>query len=148
MAASQPAEGEILIAGRDVIPNYMRLCFNITGKTIATRRNDAVKFLAAESEGLAYATAHRDETIRLAQQLSGSKPDDPRPAFVYDESVSPKLTATWEFDLDYVTMARFARLVVERGLEHVAYDSWASERTQTGLPAKSRQTRSPVPKRA
>lgn len=82
-----PAGIKILIAGRDVIPNFMRLCLNITGKTIANRRADAVKFLATEVEGLTYAFAHRDETIKLAQELSGSKADDPRPAFVYDELV-------------------------------------------------------------
>ena len=78
---------KILIAGRDVIPDYMRLCLNVSGKTIAARRADAVKFLAIESEGISYAVTHRDETIRLAQELSGAKPDDPRPAFVYDETV-------------------------------------------------------------
>jgi len=78
---------KILVAGRDVIPNFMRLCLNITGKTIAARRDDAAKFLAAEIEGIAYATTHRDETIKLAHELSGAKPDDPRPAFVYDETV-------------------------------------------------------------
>jgi len=53
---------------------------------------------------------------------------------LYDEAVGSTLTATWELDLDYVTIARFAKLVVERALEHVAYDSWATERmTLDGL---------------
>jgi NitT/TauT family transport system substrate-binding protein len=82
-----PAGIKILVAGRDVIPNYMRLCLNMTGKTIARRHDDAVKFLAAQIEGLRYAVAHRAETIKLAQELSGAKPDDPRPAFVFDEFV-------------------------------------------------------------
>jgi len=82
---------KILVAGRDVIPNFMRLCLNITGKTIASRRDDAAKFLAAEIEGIAYATTHRDETIKLAHELSGAKPDDPRPAFVYDETVKYRM---------------------------------------------------------
>jgi NitT/TauT family transport system substrate-binding protein len=95
----------ILVAGRDVIPNFMRLCLNIAGKTIATRRADAVGFVAAEVEGLSYAFGHRDETIALARKLSGAKPDDPRPAFVYDEFVKyrsvdpdiplPKDKITW-----------------------------------------------------
>jgi NitT/TauT family transport system substrate-binding protein len=82
-----PPGVKILIAGREVIPNFMRLCIDITGKTIAARREDAKRFLAAESEGLSYAIAHRDETIKLAHELSGAKADDPRPAFVFDESV-------------------------------------------------------------
>jgi NitT/TauT family transport system substrate-binding protein len=76
---------KILVAGRDVLPNFMRLCLNITGKTIAARRDDAIRFLATEIEGLRYAMSHRDETIMLAAKLSEAKPDDPRPAFVYDE---------------------------------------------------------------
>jgi NitT/TauT family transport system substrate-binding protein len=75
---------KILVAGRDVIPNFMRLCLNMSGKTIAERRDDAIGFLAGEIEGLRYAFAHRDETIKLARDLSESKPDDPRPAFVFD----------------------------------------------------------------
>ena len=35
---------------------------------------------------------------------------------------------TWEVELDYLTVARFAQLVVERRLEHVADASWATER--------------------
>jgi NitT/TauT family transport system substrate-binding protein len=85
-----PAGIKILVAGRDVIPNFMRLCINMPGKTIAARRDDAVGFLAAEIEGLRYAVSHREETIKLARELSESKPDDPRPAFVYDEFVKYK----------------------------------------------------------
>jgi NitT/TauT family transport system substrate-binding protein len=81
---------KILVTGRDVIPNFMRLCLNMSGKTIAARPNDAIAFLAAEIEGLRYAFAHRDETIKLARELSQAKPDDPRPAFVYDEFVKHK----------------------------------------------------------
>jgi NitT/TauT family transport system substrate-binding protein len=81
---------KILVAGRDVIPNFMRLCLNMSGKTIAARRNDAIAFLAAEIEGLRYAFAHREETIKLARDLSQAKPGDPRPAFVYDEFVKHK----------------------------------------------------------
>lgn len=81
---------KILAAGRDVLPDFMRLCLNISGKTIAARRDDAIGFLAGEIEGLRYAFAHRDETIALARKLSEAKPDDPRPAFVYDEFVKYK----------------------------------------------------------
>jgi NitT/TauT family transport system substrate-binding protein len=81
---------KILLSGREVVPNFMRLCLNITGKTIAARRDDAIGFLAAEIEGLRYAMAHRDETIRLARELSQAKADDPRPAFVYDDFVKNK----------------------------------------------------------
>jgi len=53
----------------------------------------------------------------------------------YDDGVrGSELAMTWELDLDYLTIARFADLVVERDLEHTAYTSWATERmTLEGL---------------
>src|SRR5262245_40077325 len=45
-----------------------------------------------------------------------------------------KLAMSWDVDLDYLTIARFTQLVLERGLEHVAYSSWSTERmTLEGL---------------
>jgi hypothetical protein len=38
------------------------------------------------------------------------------------------LASTWEIDLDELTEARMAELVVERGLEHIADYGWATER--------------------
>jgi hypothetical protein len=53
---------------------------------------------------------------------------------IHDEGVGDRLTSTWEVDLDYLTLSRFANLVVERGLEHVAFTTWATERmTLEGL---------------
>jgi NitT/TauT family transport system substrate-binding protein len=36
---------------------------------------------------LRFALSHRDETIALTRELIRAKPDDPRPAFVYDDAV-------------------------------------------------------------
>ena len=47
-----------------MLPNYVRLCLTMTGKTIASRRADAISFIAAEMEALEFAVSHRDETIR------------------------------------------------------------------------------------
>jgi ATPase family associated with various cellular activities (AAA)/Domain of unknown function (DUF5925) len=50
------------------------------------------------------------------------------------EAGGRELAITWELDLDYLTVARFAQLVAERKLEHVARTSWATERmTLEGL---------------
>jgi hypothetical protein len=52
----------------------------------------------------------------------------------HDESAGMTLATTWRLDLDYLTVARFAHLVVERALEHVAESSWPTERmTLEGL---------------
>lgn len=39
-----------------------------------------------------------------------------------------RLSTTWEVDLDYVSIARFASLVVERGLVHSSSRNWSTER--------------------
>jgi NitT/TauT family transport system substrate-binding protein len=83
-----------LMPAIEVMPNFTRICVEMTGKTLAGRRDDAVRFIAAEIEGLRYAMSHRDETIRLTHEITGAKPDDPRPAFVFDEAVRTKVIGT------------------------------------------------------
>jgi NitT/TauT family transport system substrate-binding protein len=78
---------KLLVPGSEAVPNFLRVCLHMTGKTLKDRPEDAAKFLAAEMEGLRYAASHRDETIKLTHDITGSKPDDPRPAFVYDWAV-------------------------------------------------------------
>jgi NitT/TauT family transport system substrate-binding protein len=73
-----------LVPGSAAVPNFVRVCLHATGKVLKQRPDDAAKFLAAEMDGLRYALAHRDDTIKLTQELTGQKPDDPRAAFVYD----------------------------------------------------------------
>jgi NitT/TauT family transport system substrate-binding protein len=82
-----------LVPGRDAVPNFVRVCIYSTAKVLAERSADAVKFLTAEMQGLKYALAHRDETIKLTFEITGAKPDDPRPAFVFDEAVRSKSIA-------------------------------------------------------
>jgi NitT/TauT family transport system substrate-binding protein len=77
----------LLVAGRDAVPNFLRVCIISSAKTLAARGDDAVKFLAAEMSALRYALSHRDETVALTRELIHAKPDDPRPAFVYDDAV-------------------------------------------------------------
>jgi NitT/TauT family transport system substrate-binding protein len=79
-----------LVPGTEAVPNFLRVCLHATGKTLKERPDDTAKFLAAEMEGLRYAMSHRDETIKLTHDITGSKPDDPRPAFVYDWAVKAK----------------------------------------------------------
>jgi NitT/TauT family transport system substrate-binding protein len=87
LVAVAPKDLRLMATGRDALPNYVRLCLTMTGKTIAQRRDGATRFLAAEIEALRYAVSHRDETIALTHEVLDSKPDDPRAAYVYDTVV-------------------------------------------------------------
>jgi len=86
--AVAPKDVKMLVYGHDVLPNYVRLCLSMTGKTIAARRADAIGFVSAEMEALKFAVGHRDETIRLTQSAIHAKPDDPRPAYAFDDTIN------------------------------------------------------------
>ena len=78
---------KLLLRAKDVVPNYMRICLFSTGKALADRRDDAAKFMAAEMSSLRYGLAHREEVVALTRATTGAKPEDPRPAFIYDDAV-------------------------------------------------------------
>lgn len=82
-----PKSIHLLVAGREAVPNFLRVCMVSSAKKLAERGDDAVKFLAAEMAALRFALANRDATIALTRELIHAKADDPRPAFVYDDAI-------------------------------------------------------------
>jgi NitT/TauT family transport system substrate-binding protein len=78
---------KLLLQARTVVPKFMRVCIFSTAKTLARRGDDAAHFLAAEMAALRYALGHRDAVLALTRAVTGAKPDDPRPAYVYDDAV-------------------------------------------------------------
>jgi NitT/TauT family transport system substrate-binding protein len=80
----------LLVHAADALPNYLRYCLYASSKTIAQRGDDLAHFLAAEMTGLRHALASRDETVKLAQEVTGVKSDDPRAAYIFDEVVKHK----------------------------------------------------------
>ena len=85
--AVAPNNVKMLVSGHQALPNYVRLCLTMTGKTIAARRPDTEQFIAAEMDALHFALTHRDETIKVTREAIHAKSDDPRPAFAYDETL-------------------------------------------------------------
>ena len=88
---AMPKTLHLLIAGRDAVPKFLRVCLMTSGKMLKERGDDVVHFLAAEMEGLRFALTHKAETVALTQEIIHAKPDDPRPAFAYDDTVKRKL---------------------------------------------------------
>jgi NitT/TauT family transport system substrate-binding protein len=78
---------KLLVAGRDILPNYMRLCYFSTARALSTHHEAAVRFMVAEMTALHYALSRRDETLKLTREITGIKPDDPRPAYIFDDAV-------------------------------------------------------------
>ena len=81
---------KLFLPGREVLPNYMRLCFFSTVRSLTAHREAAVRFMAAEMTALRYALDHREETIALTREITGAKPDDPRPAYIFDDTVATR----------------------------------------------------------
>jgi NitT/TauT family transport system substrate-binding protein len=82
-----PKDIKLLAAGRDVIPKFMRLCIEMTGKILQERRGEAARFLAAEITAMRHARCRKDEALKLTREVTAAKPDDPRPEFVFDDAV-------------------------------------------------------------
>jgi NitT/TauT family transport system substrate-binding protein len=78
---------KMLLSGSDAGPNFLRDCMFSTGKVLAARREDAIRYLTAQSKALRYAVSHREETLALTREASDIKRDDPRPAFVFDDAL-------------------------------------------------------------
>ncbi len=83
----------LLAEARQVLPQWVRFCTLMNGQALGVRHEDAVKFLSAEIKAFRYAVAHRAETIKLTQEATDAAPDDPRPAYVFDEGVKPGVVA-------------------------------------------------------
>jgi NitT/TauT family transport system substrate-binding protein len=83
-----PKNVHLLLAGRDALPNFVRICIFSSAAKLKARGDDAVKFLAAEMNALKYALSHKQAAVELAQKLTHEKPDDPRAAFIFDDAVA------------------------------------------------------------
>jgi NitT/TauT family transport system substrate-binding protein len=82
-----PKDIHLLVAGRDAVPKFLRVCIMSSGKVLASKGDEAVRFLAAEMSALHFALTHRAETVALTDQIIHAKPGDPRPGFVYDDAI-------------------------------------------------------------
>jgi NitT/TauT family transport system substrate-binding protein len=88
--AIMPPNIKVLAKGSTAVPKFIRLCLATSSKVLAERRDDLVRFVAAEMDAYKYAASHRDETVKLAQDLTHAKPDDTRAAFITDQALREK----------------------------------------------------------
>ena len=74
----------MLVAPSDAVPNFLRVCLMSTGKMLAEHGDDAAHFLAGEMLGAALRAHAQGRGGEVTQKVINIKPDDPRPAFIYD----------------------------------------------------------------
>lgn len=76
----------ILGFASDLVPEYPRYVLAAKADTAKQRRETLAAFLAGYVEGLDYALAHRDETIRLASRRNNRPEADPHFSSTFDEA--------------------------------------------------------------
>jgi ABC-type nitrate/sulfonate/bicarbonate transport system substrate-binding protein len=104
----------LLAEARQVLPQWVRFCTLVNGQALNQRHEDAVRFLSAEIKAFRYAVSHRAETIKLTQEATDAAPDDPRPAYVFDEAVKPGVVAA-DFPLPTENLVWMRDKLVELG---------------------------------
>jgi NitT/TauT family transport system substrate-binding protein len=85
---------KMLVSAEQALPKFLRMCLMTGGATLQARPQDAAKFLAGEMLGLRYAVADKDEVVKVTQEVTGVKPDDPRPAYIYDLAMQQNAIGT------------------------------------------------------
>jgi NitT/TauT family transport system substrate-binding protein len=88
--AVMPPNIKVLAKGNTAMPKFLRLCLATSSKVLAERRDDLVRFIAAEMEAYTYAATHRDENIKVAHELTRAKADDKRAEFIIDQAIRDK----------------------------------------------------------
>jgi NitT/TauT family transport system substrate-binding protein len=82
-----PKNLHVLVKAQDAVPDFIRLCLTVNGKTLAARRDDTIRFVAAQIDAMRYAIGHRAEAVKLTRATISAKADDPRPEFIFDQAV-------------------------------------------------------------
>lgn len=88
--AVMPPNIKVLAKGSTTVPKFIRLCVATSSKVLAERRDDLVRFIAAEMDAYKYAATHRDANIKLAHEMTHAKPDDKRAEFIIDQAIRDK----------------------------------------------------------
>jgi NitT/TauT family transport system substrate-binding protein len=88
--AVMPPDIKVLAKGNTAVPKFIRLCVATSTKVLAERRDDLVKFVAAEMDAYKDAATHRDEAVKLAHEMTNAKPDDKRAEFISEQAIRDK----------------------------------------------------------
>jgi NitT/TauT family transport system substrate-binding protein len=113
---------KLLARGSDLLPNYLRLCTVSSGKAVQSRREDAVRFLSAQMQGLKHALADKGEVIKAMRQVIRAKADDPRPEFMFNEAKNPTTGVDPAMPIDMVKLNWLQEQLVKAGAIGQAYD--------------------------
>ena len=83
VAAAQGVK--LLYHAHDVTPDYLRFCIYMTPDTIAKKKPEAARFLAAQMAAMRFALDHPEETSAVARAVAKIPAEDKRPDYIFAE---------------------------------------------------------------
>lgn len=84
-AAKEPGSGiHVLGKAEQIVPKYPRFMIVANEKSLQEKPRAAVRFLAAEMQGIRYAAEHRKAALAVAGRTLGESPDSPRLVAFYE----------------------------------------------------------------
>jgi NitT/TauT family transport system substrate-binding protein len=87
-----PKDVHVLMKAGEVVPKFLRLCLATNANVLKTRRDDLIKFVAAEMAAYKFAQEHPDAATKLAHEMTHTAGDDKRAAFIVKQALKEKQT--------------------------------------------------------
>lgn len=85
-----PKDVHVLMSATEVVPKFLRLCVATNATVLKNRRDDLVKFVAAEMEAYKFAEQHPQEAVNLAHEMTHTGSDDKRAGFIVNQALENK----------------------------------------------------------
>jgi NitT/TauT family transport system substrate-binding protein len=85
-----PKDVHVLMSATEVVPKFLRLCIATNASVLKNKRDDLLKFVAAEMEAYKYAEQHPADAVKLAHEMTHTNADDKRAGFIVNQAIENK----------------------------------------------------------
>jgi NitT/TauT family transport system substrate-binding protein len=85
-----PKDVHVLMSAAEVVPKFLRLCIATNANVLKNRRDELVKFVAAEMEAYKYAETHPADAVKLAHEMTHTNAEDKRAGFIVNQAIENK----------------------------------------------------------
>jgi NitT/TauT family transport system substrate-binding protein len=85
-----PKDVHVLMSATDVVPKFLRLCIATSPTALKSKRDDLVKFVAAEMEAYKFAEQHPQDAVNLAHEMTHTGAEDKRAGFIVNQAIENK----------------------------------------------------------
>lgn len=85
-----PKDVHVLMSATDVVPKFLRLCIATNAGVLKNKRDELIKFIAAEMEAYKFAEEHPQEAVNLAHEMTHTGTEDKRAGFIVNQAIENK----------------------------------------------------------